>query len=595
MKPQSEGKSRIREGIRAVGRHIKPFKRELNILILLGIVSAIANGFIPFITGRFFDTLIDLSQGKETGGQFPLWVLLLGTWALIQLIANNIDWILDRLRRTVDVKVHLNIQTSGFVHLFRLPISFHKNEHINEILEKISKAGWRVSGILRTIIQIAPQFLSILIGVALAASINTTLAGILAVGVVLYVLLLTRILIPIAKIDEFAHSFWNRSWSDAAEAVHQIDSVKQASAEWYETEKVRTSLLGKTYESWNRLELLWSNISFFQRMIVYITQLAVFIVSVQFISKGIITVGELVAFNGYALMFFGPFVALGHSWQLIQNGLTSAAQAEDVFREKTENYAPTGGVDLVSSSGTVVFQNVSFGYGSDQKDVLESIDFTVSPGEIIALVGESGVGKSTLVSLISGYYFPTKGEVLVDGKRTTDINLESLRTHIAVVPQEIALFNDTITENIRYGTFKASDAEVKYAAKEAHLADFIESLPKKYDTLVGERGVKLSVGQKQRVAIARAILRNPSILILDEPTSALDSKTEKVIAASLERLMKGRTTFIIAHRLSTVRKADTILVFDKKKIVERGKHSELMKIENGVYRHLYEYQVGLHE
>lgn len=581
--------------MRAVWRHTKPFKRELNILVLLGIISAAANGFVPFITGRFFDTLIDLSQGKSTGEHLPLWMILLGVWALIQLVANNIDWILDRLRRKVDTKVHLNIQTSGFVRLLKLPISFHKNEHVNEVIEKISKAGWRVSSILRTIIQIAPEFLSIIIGIVLAASINTTLAGILAIGVVLYVLLLVRILIPIAKIDESAHSFWSKSWGDAAEAVHQIDSVKQASSEQYETEKVKASLLGKTYDSWIKLELVWSNISFFQRMIVFITQLAVFVISVQFISKGIITVGELVAFNGYALMFFGPFVSLGHSWQTIQNGLTSAAQAEIIFEEKTENYTPQGGVNLTSSSGAVAFQGVSFGYDANQQDVLESIDFTVAPGEIIALVGESGVGKSTLVSLISGYYFPTKGEVLVNGINTTRINLESLRTHIAVVPQEIALFNDTVMENIRYGTFNASDADVKRAAREAHLADFIELLPKKYGTLVGERGVKLSVGQKQRVAIARAILRNPSILILDEPTSALDSKTEKIITASLEKLMKGRTTFIIAHRLSTVRKADTILVFEKGKVVERGKHNELIKIENGVYRHLYEYQIGLRD
>jgi ABC-type multidrug transport system fused ATPase/permease subunit len=183
--------------------------------------------------------------------------------------------------------------------------------------------------------------------------------------------------------------------------------------------------------------------------------------------------------------------------------------------------------------------------------------------------------------------------VLIDGIDTRTLELTNLRKNIAIVPQEVALFNDTIKANIRYGSFDATDDEVIRVAKEAHMDDFIKTLPEKYDVVVGERGIKLSVGQKQRVAIARAILRNPAILILDEPTSALDAKTEKIITEALEKLMKGRTTFIIAHRLSTVRKADKIFVFDKGGIVEEGSHEELLKRKGGIYRRLYEYQIGL--
>ena len=221
------------------------------------------------------------------------------------------------------------------------------------------------------------------------------------------------------------------------------------------------------------------------------------------------------------------------------------------------------------------------------------MDFETRPGEALALVGESGVGKSTMIALISGYYFPNSGNVLVDGVDTREWNLTELRKHIAVVPQEIALFNESIRMNIRYGTFNATDVEVEKAAQQAHIGDFIASLPNGYETLVGERGIKLSVGQKQRVAIARALLRNPNILLLDEPTSALDSETEKLTAESLDQLMRGRTTFTIAHRLSTVRKADRILVIKNGKIAEEGKHDELVKIRGGTYRHLYELHIGL--
>jgi len=585
----------IRAGIKALWRHLKPFKRELIILSLLGVVSAIANGFIPFITGRFFDALIAIAAGKEQGGAIPLWASILGIWAFIQLVANNIDWIADRLRRSVDTKMHLSIQANGFIHLLKLPMSFHKSVQINEAIEEINKLGWRASAIFRNMIVIAPQLLSILIGITLAASINTTLAGVLALGVLVYVVLLLYVLRPIAAIDEAAHKLWNRGWSDATASVLQVESVKQASAEEYESERIHTNLMVKTCKIWQSLENNWSNISFFQRIIVFATQLTVFIFSVQFVGRGVISIGELVALNGYALMFFGPFVQLGHSWQVIQNGLTSAVQAEEVYAEPEEDYVPQHAATLNSIRGAVDFNDVSFSYAPNQPEILKKVNFSVEPGEVVAFVGKTGVGKSTAISLISAYYFPTEGAVSIDGIDTRNINLTQLRKQIAVVPQEVALFNDTIAANIRYGVSGVSKDAIKEVAKEAHISEFIDTLPDGYNTIVGERGIKLSVGQKQRVAIARAILRDPKILILDEPTSALDAHTEQLISESFERLMEGRTTFIIAHRLSTVRKAGKIFVFEGGRIIETGKHSELIKIENGVYRRLYEYQVGLHD
>ncbi len=312
------------------------------------------------------------------------------------------------------------------------------------------------------------------------------------------------------------------------------------------------------------------------------------------IATGVLSIGELVAMNGYAMMIFGPFVSLGFSWQNIQNSITVAAHAEEIFDSDAEQYAPKGSKYLNLIKGDVVFKNVSFRYAPEQPEVLSGINLDVKSGQTVALVGESGVGKSTAISLISGYYFPSEGSVFVDGVDTRKIDLINLRKQIAVVPQEVALFNDTIETNIKYGSFEAIHEDVKRVAASAHIDEFIASLPEGYETVVGERGIKLSVGQKQHISIAMAMLRNPSILILDEPTSALDAQTEKFVTEALEKLMVDRTTFIIAHRLSTVRRADKILVFQKGQIIETGTHDELILREGGVYRHLYEYQVGLH-
>jgi ABC-type multidrug transport system fused ATPase/permease subunit len=319
----------------------------------------------------------------------------------------------------------------------------------------------------------------------------------------------------------------------------------------------------------------------------------VFILSVEMIKDGVITVGELVALNGYSLMFFGPFIQLGSSWKNLQNGITAIKQADElVYSQAVEKYKPKGMVSVNHIIGDVAFNRVTYQYEDGKKGVLQDINLHVQQGETVAFVGESGVGKSTAISLISGYYFPTQGEVLIDGIDTRKMNLKTLRSSIGVVPQEVALFNDTIINNIRYGSFTATKQAVIQAARDAHIHEYIESLPEKYNTLVGDRGVKLSVGQKQRVAIARAMLRNPSILILDEPTSALDAKTEHQIAESLHKLMTGRTTFIIAHRLSTVQSADRIYVFKAGRIVEEGDHETLLTLD-GEYTQLYKLQVGL--
>ena len=588
-------KTNFKKGIKGIWRHIKFAKKQIIIISVISIFSALANGSIPLITGKFFDALIEISKGVEVSESFPVWATLLTIWALVQLFANNFDWTADRLKRNFDAKAHIFLQAKSIIYLLRLPTSFHKNEHIQDVFQKISVAGWRVSTLTGRTMEIVPQLLSVFVGIILAATINIQLASILVIGVFLYSLLLIKILRPVAVIDNKAHELWNKTWDDSVSAINQIDIVKQSATEDYEQKKIEDNFMGKTYRAWYKMETIWSNVGTFQRLIVFLTQLTIFVMSVQFIFRGEITVGELIALNGYAAMFFGPFVSLGYSWQTFQNGITAAANLEEIFENKPEIYNPKNAVSN-SISGKVNFSDVTFKYDDykNNENVLDKVNFDVDAGEVVALVGESGSGKSTLISLMSAYYFPQEGKVFIDDIETLKYNLTSLRKQISIVPQEISLFNDTLEKNIKYGSFEASEENMIEATKKAHIYDYIQTLPDKFKTVVGERGVKLSVGQKQRIAIARAILQNPKILILDEPTSALDAITEKKITESLDLLMKERTTFIIAHRLSTVRKANKILVFDKGKIVETGNHEELLKIKNGYYRKLHDYQIGLY-
>lgn len=584
--------------LKAVARQAARHKKELILVSILGILSALANGSIPLIIGRFLDALI--SGGHillPYLGSVSLWAALLGLWVVFQIIANSTDWIIGLKSRYIGTTIQADYVVNAYSSLLRLPASFYKNQKSGELSELVNRVSWMLDTIIGNIlITLAPQFLSIAIGVAIAFSIQPVLATVLLIGVALYLASITNLLRPVAGLQARGHRLWRQAYGTISDAYTNIQTVKHAGAEEFERKKGKKAFFkeGGAVSVWFMLEKTWNNLNAFQRVLVVATQLAIFLMSVSYINQGAMSIGDLIAFNAYAGLIFGPFVSLGSQWQTLQNGLTAAAQAEMIFETEEEPYQVEGSPSLDALRGDVEFSDVHFSYGPEDPEVLASVSFKAEAGQLVALVGETGAGKSTTSELISGYYFPTQGEVRIDGHPTTSLSLKELRKHIAVVPQEVVLFDSTILDNIRYGRPDATDEEAKEAAKRARADVFIEKFPQKYEQLVGERGIKLSVGQKQRIAIARAILRDPRILILDEPTSALDARTEAYISKSLEELMKGRTTFVIAHRLSTVRKADKILVLEHGKVAEEGTHEELVTRENGVYRRLYELNIGLH-
>ncbi len=300
---------------------------------------------------------------------------------------------------------------------------------------------------------------------------------------------------------------------------------------------------------------------------------------------GVVTPGDLFAFVLFAGILIGPFSSAARVFAQIKEAQGATQRVFEILDARPDICDRSDAQTLVTVDGHVRMEGVNFSYDT-RHPVLSNLSFKAMPGELVAFVGPTGAGKTTVINLLHRFYDPTEGRITIDGIDLRHVTLESWYRQIALVPQETILFGGTILDNIRYGNMAANDASVLEASKAAHAHDFITSLPDEYQTLVGEKGVNLSGGQRQRIAIARAILKNPRILLLDEATSSLDTESERLVQEALQRLMEGRTTLVVAHRLSTIQRADRILVLDKGKLVEEGNHAQLMA-HNGLYYYLY--------
>jgi ATP-binding cassette subfamily B protein len=335
----------------------------------------------------------------------------------------------------------------------------------------------------------------------------------------------------------------------------------------------------------------WAKVMPTTSLLITLGTILILMVGGPLVLQGKMTVGELVAFNAYLMMLSGPVQQLAWLVNAIGESEAGAQRLLEILEHAPEIQSPAAAAPLDSLTGCVEFRDASLRYQDEKIDALTDINLTVQPNQLIALIGQTGSGKTSLVNLIPRFYDVSEGAVLVDGVDVRHAELVALRRQIGIVLQTSLLFSDSIRENIRYGRSDATDAQVIAAAQAAQAHDFIANFAEGYDTLVGERGVTLSGGQRQRIAIARALLMDPRILILDDSTSSVDTQTEKLIQEALDRLMEGRTTFVIAHRLATVRRADLIVVMADGRIVQRGRHAELLK-QGGLYREIYDLQLS---
>ncbi len=581
------------DGLKIFISYLKPYKVFIFGLVVLSLFSAAFSAMVPLLGGKIFDAIIAIEQNPNTALGTVFGVILI--WLILRLLGDVFDWRIAVGNNTLGAKVEGEYIAYGFGRLLQMPMALHKTKKHGDLGERINQAANWMDGMTRSVlIDLMPRFLGVVLAIVFTLTINVRLALVLILAILIYGVLLWRSVPHLAGIQKKMFDAYSRAYGDAWDALSNVRAIKQATAEHYEEKRIYRRFVSQAVKYWLALNSIWERLDFSQRLIITLTQFAIFAISVFFVRDRIITPGELAAFNAYAAMLFGPFVVLGRNWQTIQNGLLAIVNAEKLLRLPTEIYVPKKAIQLTELKGEIRFEDVVFEYGGGEK-ILDGVSFHVLSGENVALIGKSGVGKTTVLDLILAFHFPTSGRILIDGMDIKKLDLRTYRSQIGIVPQDPTLFNDTVEMNIKYGNFGKSKEAIKKAAEKAHAAEFIEKFPKKYNQRVGWLGVKLSAGQKQRIAIARVILRNPKILILDEPTSALDAESERYIKESLKELMKNRTTLIVAHRLSTVRAADKILVLDRKKIAEIGSHDELIKKPKGIYRRFYELQTGFYE
>ena len=562
-------------------KYLKPHKKIVWLCIFLATFSSIISAFIPLVYGRLVD------EATTFHPDLKLILLILLAWLIFVSFANWMSRFISLKGSWLGGKVYQAFMDDICFHYLQLPLSFHKDKKSGEQLSRIDRASNHLWNLIEEVIfYLAPGFLTAFLAIVLMFITEWRMTVVLIIILIFYTFATILKTKPIIKAQKVINVFWEKMWGHIYDITGNIDVVKSHVKESLEQKNINYNLK-QTMTKMVEFFKTWRNLSAWQDNIQGLGFVVIFGIALYLLTQGKITAGVLVTFVGYVNLVFRPFNQLANNYRQTQRGLVTIGRAIKIYDIKTELY--NTGKKIKNVKGAIEFKNVTFSYDKKHNKVLSGISFNVEAGATIALVGESGTGKTTLLSLISRYYSLDRGGILLDGKNINSLNLSFLRQQIALVPQEISLFNDTLRKNLAYAKPRATDFEINNALQIANAFEFVNKFPKKLYSKVGERGIKLSTGQKQRIAIARALLRDPKILILDEATSALDSVSEKLVQEALKRLIQGRTTFVIAHRLSTITNADKILVFDKGKLVEQGKHKELIK-NKSVYYNLYQKQ-----
>ena len=516
-------------------------------------------------------------------------VALLAAYGLLRFSTTLFQELRDVVFIRVTQRAIRRVALGVFRHLHSLSLRFHLDRQTGGMTRDIERGTRGISTLLSYLIfSIFPVVLEFaLVAAVLIAKFDWRFAAITFGAVAVYIAFTVVVTEWRMEIRRRANELDSKANTRAIDSLLNYETVKYFGNEEFEARRYDEHL--RKYEdaaTQNEASLGVLNIG--QSLIIAMAVTALMLLAAEGVAAKSFTLGDLVLVNALLIQLYIPLNFLGMVYREIKQALLDMDRMFRLLGEHREVEDRPGAPALPAGPAKVVFDRVDFHY-EEQRQILFGVGFTIPAGHRVAVVGHSGSGKSTLARLLYRFYDVSSGAILVNGKDIREVKQASLRAAIGIVPQDTVLFNDTILYNIRYGRPDASDPEIYEAARAAHIHDFIESLPAKYQTAVGERGLKLSGGEKQRVAIARALLKNPRILIFDEATSALDSRAEKAIQAELERISQGRTTLVIAHRLSTVMDADQILVLSQGRIVERGTHAQLLDLK-GEYARMWALQ-----
>lgn len=561
--------------------YIKPYMHRLLFAMVCTIMAAAGNLYIPWIIKDMIDEVL-----ADKNGTMLNWI---AASIIAIFIVRGLFWYgQNYLMSYVGQSVIIDIRAAVFKKLQRLSVSFYDKNKTGTIMSYVTNDvnALQSAMVENTIEMITEGF--ILIGSVVAIIYldwRLTLFTVCTFPVVLWFM-------------EFFGKKIRKTGGRIQECTADITSVLQESVasarviksfvrEDYEVDRFDVENKANFRANMKNAQLM-ATLTPVVELVAAIGVTMVIWYGGNNVINGTITAGSLVAFLTYAVNISNPIKRLTRVIGNIQKALAAAQRVFMIIDMPEEIAESRDAKQLPEVSGKVEFQNVSFAY-NDKGNVITDLSFSVKPGEVIAIVGPSGAGKSTIANLLPRFYDVNKGDIKIDGHSVREVTLDSLREQVGIVPQETMLFNGSVYNNILYGRLDATKEEIEAAAKAANAHDFIMQLTDGYETKLGDRGVNLSGGQRQRIAIARAILKNPRILILDEATSALDTESERVVQEALDRLMVGRTSFVIAHRLSTVKNADKILVLEKGNLVESGTHDELLALD-GLYAHLYKIQ-----
>jgi ATP-binding cassette subfamily B protein/subfamily B ATP-binding cassette protein MsbA len=574
--------------------YLRPYKRQAALLSVLLAAQIALGAAQPWPLKLIIDNVLGDQSFREpwrgwlqtvsNGNVVVVLVLIVVGGVLLQVVNHFVTAYATQIQVDTGQRMVYDLRGRLFEHLQALGLQHHITTNTGDAVYRIDVDSYSIENLVMSgLLPLATSVISLVVMFVILLRIDVAVA-LLSLSIVPFLLLYMRSYTrKVASQMEHVKELESKLIQRLYEVFSAIRLVKSFAREPHE--KRRYTTFGNDVMN-ARIAITWRE-SMFWVVVSTITILGtalVLIVGGLQVLRGGMTLGDLTVAIAYLGAVYGPLSTIAHTAGTLQGAMTGAKRVRSVLAMRPETIDAPGAVEAVGVRGEVEFEQVSFAY-PDGTQVLDDISFTAQPGELIALVGLTGAGKTTLVSLIPRFYDPTIGRVLVDGRDVRSYRLRSLRERIAIVLQDPVLFSGTIADNLRYGRLDATDAEVEEAARAAHAHEFVSHLPKQYETLIAEAGGGLSGGERQRLSVARAILKNAPILILDEPTSSLDAISEEIVFAALRRLRAGRTTIVIAHRLSTVRDADRILVLDGGRIAAQGRHAELLQASQ-LYRRM---------